>query len=134
MSNVIHNIDKFQFQLYFNLIIFIVHIPTFVNFLREIESCNEIEDYVINYLGDSKQAKDFAHQFYINRESQVSQSSVFLNVHYSTIIIFTISRLNTKKIRLMIIAIQTMTTIHIFQIMALNFRNKNKKNVPKVNV
>ena len=48
-----------------------MHIPTFVNFLREIETCNEIEDYVINYLGDSQQAKDFAHQFFINRESQV---------------------------------------------------------------
>ena len=49
-----------------------MHIPTFVNFLREIESCAEIEDYVINYLGDTQQAKDFAQQFYINRESQVS--------------------------------------------------------------
>lgn len=101
--------------------------------MREIESCNEIEDYVINYLGDTKQAKDFAHQFYINRESQVSLKSKLLMI-YSTIIIFTISRLNIKKIRLMITAIQIMTTIHIFQIMALNFRNKNKKNVPRVNV
>ena len=41
--------------------------------MREIETCNEIEDYVSNYLGDSQQAKDFAHQFYINRESQVKQ-------------------------------------------------------------
>jgi PERQ amino acid-rich with GYF domain-containing protein len=49
-----------------------VHIPTFVNFLREIETCAEIEDYVINYLGDSKQAKEFAQQFFSNRESQVS--------------------------------------------------------------
>ena len=45
-----------------------MHIPTFVNFLREIETCSEIEDYVINYLGDSRQAKEFAHQFFINRE------------------------------------------------------------------
>ena len=43
-----------------------------MNFLREIESCNEIEEYVVNYLGESQHAKDFAHQFYINRESQVS--------------------------------------------------------------
>lgn len=49
-----------------------MHIPTFVNFLREIETCAEIEDYVINYLGESKQAKDFAQQFFVNRESQVS--------------------------------------------------------------
>lgn len=54
------------------LYFFLVHIPTFVNFLREIETCSEIEDYVINYLGDTKQAKDFAHHFFINRESQVS--------------------------------------------------------------
>jgi PERQ amino acid-rich with GYF domain-containing protein len=52
-----------------------LHIPTFVNFLREIETCAEIEDYVINYLGDSQQAKDFAQQFFINRESQISQQS-----------------------------------------------------------
>ncbi len=45
--------------------------PTFVNFLREIETCAEIEDYVYNYLGESKQAKEFAQQFFINRESQV---------------------------------------------------------------
>lgn len=52
-----------------------LHIPTFVNFLREIETCAEIEDYVINYLGDTQQAKDFAQQFFINRESQISQQS-----------------------------------------------------------
>ncbi|CAF0919238.1 unnamed protein product [Brachionus calyciflorus] len=52
-----------------------LHIPTFVNFLREIETCAEIEDYVINYLGESKQAKDFAQQFFVNRESQLSQQS-----------------------------------------------------------
>ena len=54
-----------------------VHIPTFVNFLREIESCNDIENYVIDYLGESQHAKDFAHQFYINRETQVANQ--FLN-------------------------------------------------------
>jgi hypothetical protein len=60
------------------IIFFKVHIPTFVNFLREIESCAEIEDYVINYLGDTQQAKDFAQQFFINRESQVSSKIKFV--------------------------------------------------------
>jgi PERQ amino acid-rich with GYF domain-containing protein len=60
------------------IIFFKVHIPTFVNFLREIESCAEIEDYVINYLGDTQQAKDFAQQFFINRESQVSSKMKFV--------------------------------------------------------
>lgn len=55
-----------------------MHIPTFVNFLREIETCAEIEDYVINYLGESKQAKEFAQQFYINRQSQVMFFYFFL--------------------------------------------------------
>jgi hypothetical protein len=55
-----------------------VHVPTFVNFLREIETCAEIEEYAVNYLGDSKQAKEFAQQFYINRESQVRFGFVFL--------------------------------------------------------
>ncbi|RNA41210.1 PERQ amino acid-rich with GYF domain-containing 2 isoform X1, partial [Brachionus plicatilis] len=58
-----------------------LHIPTFVNFLREIETCAEIEDYVINYLGESKQAKDFAQQFFINRESQLSQQTNSKQLH-----------------------------------------------------
>jgi PERQ amino acid-rich with GYF domain-containing protein len=55
---------------YFNVEL---HIPTFVNFLKEIESCAEIEDYASSYLGESKQAKEFAQQFYLNRESQLKQ-------------------------------------------------------------
>jgi len=56
---------------YFNVEL---HIPTFVNFLKEIESCAEIEDYASSYLGESKQAKEFAQQFYLNRESQLKQA------------------------------------------------------------
>ena len=56
-----------------------VHIPTFVNFLREIETCDEIEDYVVNSLGDSKLAKSFAQQFYLNRESQVKHTKKLTN-------------------------------------------------------
>ena len=48
-----------------------MHIPTFVNFLSEIQTCDEIEEYVCNYLGDSHQAKEFAQHFYLNRENQV---------------------------------------------------------------
>ena len=56
---------------YFNVEL---HIPTFVNFLKEIESCAEIEDYASSYLGESKQAKEFAQQFFLNRESQLKQA------------------------------------------------------------
>lgn len=40
-----------------------VDIPTFVGFLRDIESPYEVKEYVRVYLGDSKQSTEFAKQF-----------------------------------------------------------------------
>ncbi|EZA53350.1 hypothetical protein DMN91_005018 [Ooceraea biroi] len=40
-----------------------VDIPTFVGFLRDIESAYEVKDYVRLYLGDTKQSTEFAKQF-----------------------------------------------------------------------
>lgn len=38
-------------------------VPTFVGFLRDIESAYEVKEYVRVYLGDTKQSTDFAKQF-----------------------------------------------------------------------
>lgn len=40
-----------------------IDVPTFVSFLRDIESPYEVKDYVKCYLGDSREASDFARQF-----------------------------------------------------------------------
>ncbi|XP_011687407.1 PREDICTED: PERQ amino acid-rich with GYF domain-containing protein 2 isoform X2 [Wasmannia auropunctata] len=40
-----------------------VDIPTFVGFLRDIESAYEVKEYVRVYLGDTKQSTEFAKQF-----------------------------------------------------------------------
>ncbi|XP_029169789.1 GRB10-interacting GYF protein 2-like isoform X3 [Nylanderia fulva] len=40
-----------------------VDIPTFVGFLRDIESAYEVKEYVRDYLGDTKQSTEFAKQF-----------------------------------------------------------------------
>ncbi|KAL0277347.1 UNVERIFIED_CONTAM: hypothetical protein PYX00_004675 [Menopon gallinae] len=46
-----------------------VDIPTFVIFLRDIESPYDVEDYVKLYLGDGKEAQEFAKQF-VERRSR----------------------------------------------------------------
>lgn len=38
-------------------------VPTFVGFLRDIESAYEVKEYVRVYLGDTKQSQEFAKQF-----------------------------------------------------------------------
>ncbi|KAF4533169.1 hypothetical protein B566_EDAN001711 [Ephemera danica] len=38
-------------------------VPTFVTFLKDIESPFEVNDYVRSYLGEGKEARDFAHSF-----------------------------------------------------------------------
>ncbi|XP_066603534.1 GRB10-interacting GYF protein 2 isoform X2 [Prorops nasuta] len=40
-----------------------VDIPTFVGFLRDIESAYEVKEYVRDYLGENKQSNEFAKQF-----------------------------------------------------------------------
>ncbi|XP_073530603.1 GRB10-interacting GYF protein 2 isoform X5 [Phyllobates terribilis] len=45
-------------------------VPTFVSFLREVESPYEVHDYVRAYLGDTPEAKDFSKQFLEHRNKQ----------------------------------------------------------------
>ncbi|KAM4042857.1 GRB10-interacting GYF protein 2 isoform 2-T3 [Anomaloglossus baeobatrachus] len=45
-------------------------VPTFVSFLREVESPYEVHDYVRAYLGDTLEAKDFSKQFLERRNKQ----------------------------------------------------------------
>lgn len=40
-----------------------VDIPTFVSFLKEVESPYEVGDYIRSYLGDGKDAKEFSREF-----------------------------------------------------------------------
>lgn len=40
-----------------------VDIPTFINFLKEVESPFEVNDYVRSYLGDGKEVREFGRQF-----------------------------------------------------------------------
>jgi PERQ amino acid-rich with GYF domain-containing protein len=40
-----------------------VDIPTFVSFLKEVESPYDVGDYVRSYLGDGKEAKEFSREF-----------------------------------------------------------------------
>ena len=47
-------------------------VPTFVGFLKDVESPYEVTDYVRSYLGDSKAAKDFTKQF-IEKRSRWKQ-------------------------------------------------------------
>ncbi|XP_014261265.1 GRB10-interacting GYF protein 2-like isoform X2 [Cimex lectularius] len=58
-----------------------VDIPTFVSFLRDVESASEVQEYVQEYLDDEKEAKEFARQFVERRNrlaggQQTAKSSV----------------------------------------------------------
>ncbi|KAF6113899.1 GRB10 interacting GYF protein 2 [Phyllostomus discolor] len=45
-------------------------VPTFVSFLKEVESPYEVHDYIRAYLGDTSEAKEFAKQFLERRAKQ----------------------------------------------------------------
>jgi PERQ amino acid-rich with GYF domain-containing protein len=45
-------------------------VPTFVSFLKEVESPYEVHDYTRAYLGDTSEAKEFAKQFLERRAKQ----------------------------------------------------------------
>lgn len=49
-----------------------VSVPTFVSFLRDIESPYEVTEYVKCYLGDGKEAQEFAKQFLERRSRWMS--------------------------------------------------------------
>lgn len=43
--------------------VYLFTVPTFVGFLRDIESAYEVKEYIRVYLGDNKQSTEFAKQF-----------------------------------------------------------------------
>ncbi|XP_064408980.1 GRB10-interacting GYF protein 1 isoform X2 [Latimeria chalumnae] len=45
-------------------------VPTFVSFLKEVESPYDVHDYIRSYLGDTLEAKEFAKQFLERRAKQ----------------------------------------------------------------
>lgn len=47
-----------------------ITVPTFVSFLKEVESPYEVHDYIRAYLGDTSEAKEFAKQFLERRAKQ----------------------------------------------------------------
>ncbi|EDO33168.1 predicted protein [Nematostella vectensis] len=52
-----------------------VDIPTFIMFLKEVESPYEIHDYVKSYVGDTKEARDFAKEFIEKRKKDKHRSA-----------------------------------------------------------
>src|SRR5262249_53335667 len=50
-----------------------VDVPTFVCFLKEVESPFEVNDYVRSYLGDTREARDFCRDF-VERRSRWKNS------------------------------------------------------------
>lgn len=51
-----------------------VTVPTFVNFLGDVDSPYEVHDYIRSYLGDTREVKDFAKN-YLERRSQVNNAT-----------------------------------------------------------
>lgn len=49
-----------------------IDVPTFISFLRDVESPIEVREYVINFLGDTKATDDFVKDFVIKRKSMNS--------------------------------------------------------------
>lgn len=44
-----------------------IDIPTFVTFLKDVESEYEVKDYIQSYLGDNKEVREFSKQFFDKR-------------------------------------------------------------------
>ncbi|XP_062988462.1 GRB10-interacting GYF protein 2 isoform X2 [Elgaria multicarinata webbii] len=58
-------------------------VPTFVSFLKEVESPYEVHDYIRAYLGDTPEAKEFAKQFLERRAKQKANQQRQQQVHTS---------------------------------------------------
>lgn len=61
-------------------------VPTFVTFLKDVESEFEVKDYIQNYLGDNKEVREFIKQFFDKRlkiqNKQRSSDFVEMKVNY----------------------------------------------------
>ncbi|KAH9512316.1 hypothetical protein Btru_039154 [Bulinus truncatus] len=51
-----------------------IDVPTFVSFIVEVESPDEVQDYIKTYLGDNKESKDFAKKFIEKRNKFRNQA------------------------------------------------------------
>ena len=54
-------------------------VPTFISFLRDVESPIEVREYVINFLGDTKATDDFVKDFVIKRKSMNNNNAAANN-------------------------------------------------------
>lgn len=61
-------------------------VPTFVTFLKDVESEYEVKDYIQSYLGDNKEVREFSKQFFDKRlkiqNKQRSSDFVEMKVSY----------------------------------------------------
>ncbi|KAJ7325036.1 hypothetical protein JRQ81_018056 [Phrynocephalus forsythii] len=78
-------------------------VPTFVSFLKEVESPYEVHDYIRAYLGDTPEAKEFAKQFLDRRAKQKAnqqrqqQESVWGMNHSSLHSVFQTNQSNNQQ-------------------------------------
>uniref|UniRef100_A0A8D2LEL4 GRB10 interacting GYF protein 2 n=1 Tax=Varanus komodoensis TaxID=61221 RepID=A0A8D2LEL4_VARKO len=78
-------------------------VPTFVSFLKEVESPYEVHDYIRAYLGDTPEAKEFAKQFLERRAKQKAnqqrqqQDSVWGINHSSLHSVFQTNQSNNQQ-------------------------------------
>ncbi|XP_048718666.1 GRB10-interacting GYF protein 2 isoform X4 [Caretta caretta] len=76
-------------------------VPTFVSFLKEVESPYEVHDYIRAYLGDTPEAKEFAKQFLERRAkqkaSQQQQDSVWGMNHSALHSVFQTNQSNNQQ-------------------------------------
>nr|XP_047919081.1 GRB10-interacting GYF protein 2 isoform X8 [Anser cygnoides] len=81
-------------------------VPTFVSFLKEVESPYEVHDYIRAYLGDTPEAKEFAKQFLERRakqkasqqrQQQQQQDSVWGMNHSSLHSVFQTNQSNNQQ-------------------------------------
>ncbi|XP_071423074.1 GRB10-interacting GYF protein 2 isoform X7 [Pithys albifrons albifrons] len=81
-------------------------VPTFVSFLKEVESPYEVHDYIRAYLGDTPEAKEFAKQFLERRakqkasqqrQQQQQQDSVWGMNHTSLHSVFQTNQSNNQQ-------------------------------------
>lgn len=60
----------FAINMHSLMVCLLLAVPTFVSFLKEVESPYEVHDYIRAYLGDTPEAKEFAKQFLERRAKQ----------------------------------------------------------------
>lgn len=75
---------------------FLIAVPTFIAFLREVESPIDVMEYVTDYLGDGKEIKNFVKQF-LDRRSGVVANTGVAALSSTTVVTSVMSATSTKK-------------------------------------